>query len=642
MRTDQSTEIRRQRLPLGSMPSVPLDSQQNTKILENNNTKTPKRPVLTMHRAPNKTPSSNNVNNSTNSASSAPRLGYKASQTSLSQGSPAVPRSPKPTVKREAASVLGTEPIASGVSTRRSSYAGPTRPSSSASTASNARTEIHSGTQSLRVRSTIDASKRPSSPKFLHASDTKATLRRSLQPTITPTITGDVSQSRLQSQPSKFLYASEATNPSQTHLTPRLPVAPPIANPQTPITSPQQISSLSNNSRNVRFIYANGTEELLEPRRKNASTSEGSSRPPSPNPYPLSPGPSPNKAPTSSASSVLSSPTPKGGSSIERRASIESKVRHGRALSVGGNGAVQEVFLVPEALRSPVVPPRSVPGDEPNLTVNPIAMTIKMREELAANARRERKVMDLEISNASLLAINRTLERKMKKQTSELRRYRRLARSGELKPKAAPKEKVSRTSAGSTIGILEGEEDKGSENAEIEAEEGTEETDEEEEEDEEESSSGDETKLYRGKRALVSTDKDKVSAELQKHQALLDASAKTDALLVRCEFMIDEMMKEARKALEYKVAASDIKIGGRILRSDDEEEDEDEDEDEGEDGEVRMELDEGMTETEAEDGLTTEGETTDDEGYGDEDENRSEGDEGNITETEDEMDPGVQ
>ncbi|RDA93231.1 hypothetical protein CP533_6509 [Ophiocordyceps camponoti-saundersi (nom. inval.)] len=44
--------------------------------------------------------------------------------------------------------------------------------------------------------------------------------------------------------------------------------------------------------------------------------------------------------------------------------------------------------------------------------------------ELVANARRERKVQDLEITNASLEAINRTLERQLRKQTAELRRYR--------------------------------------------------------------------------------------------------------------------------------------------------------------------------------------------------------------------------
>ena len=50
--------------------------------------------------------------------------------------------------------------------------------------------------------------------------------------------------------------------------------------------------------------------------------------------------------------------------------------------------------------------------------------------ELAANARRDRKVLDLEISNSSLLAINHTLEREMRKMKSELRQYRRLSRSG--------------------------------------------------------------------------------------------------------------------------------------------------------------------------------------------------------------------
>jgi hypothetical protein len=52
--------------------------------------------------------------------------------------------------------------------------------------------------------------------------------------------------------------------------------------------------------------------------------------------------------------------------------------------------------------------------------------------ELVANARRERKVQDLEITNASLEAINRTLERQLRKQTAELRRYQRLSRSGRL------------------------------------------------------------------------------------------------------------------------------------------------------------------------------------------------------------------
>lgn len=72
--------------------------------------------------------------------------------------------------------------------------------------------------------------------------------------------------------------------------------------------------------------------------------------------------------------------------------------------------------------------------------------TLDELNELAANARRERKVLDLEITNSSLEAINRTLEREMRKQTAELRRYRRLSRSGRL----------SINTAGSTRSSIDG------------------------------------------------------------------------------------------------------------------------------------------------------------------------------------------
>ena len=55
---------------------------------------------------------------------------------------------------------------------------------------------------------------------------------------------------------------------------------------------------------------------------------------------------------------------------------------------------------------------------------------LEVMNELAANARRERKVLDLEISNSSLLAINRSLEKEVRKQKAELRRFRRMSRAG--------------------------------------------------------------------------------------------------------------------------------------------------------------------------------------------------------------------
>lgn len=176
--------------------------------------------------------------------------------------------------------------------------------------------------------------------------------------------------------------------------------------------------------------------------------------------------------------------------------------------------------------------------------------------------------------------------------------------------------------------MVEGE---GKGNSEVTVEEGGVEEEEEEEDEEDESSSegesgttDEQTQSYNGKRAIVTTDNAKVSAELQKHQALLEASAKTDALLVRCQFMIEEMAKEAKKALDYRVAAADVKLGGRILGSDNEEEDEGSNDDN--DG-VILGDGEGITETEAEDEMTgTEGETTDDAGYADEGEENDDDD----------------
>ena len=270
---------------------------------------------------------------------------------------------------------------------------------SSASTRSEispAHTTTTTPTQSLRVaRPGHELSRRPGSPKFFHASDARP-ARKPQQPTIT------TEGPLLQSKPSKFFYAADAAaaaaavassaNPSAARLTPRLSTAPIANSPPPPIASPQQPTPLPN-TRNVKFVYANGTEEVLEPRRNNPSTSDGSSRPPSPNPYTpgqLSPSvPSP-KPPTSTPSSVLSSPTQRAHPPMGRRASIESsKVRKGRALSVGANGAVQEIFLAPEALRSPKLSPANAADDG---SPAPIAISLKMREELAANARRERKV----------------------------------------------------------------------------------------------------------------------------------------------------------------------------------------------------------------------------------------------------------
>lgn len=176
--------------------------------------------------------------------------------------------------------------------------------------------------------------------------------------------------------------------------------------------------------------------------------------------------------------------------------------------------------------------------------------------------------MDLEISNASLMAINKTLEKEMRKQTAELRRYRRLSRSGRLslvplteQPSFEPD--VTTITPSDDGGAPEDSDWEVDADEEPEAEMEDEAEGEDEEEDEDPEGMHDEKHRAADERRLA--------LDVSKHQALLDASAKMNVSLKRCSYMADQMISEARKALEYKVRPSDVHLGGRILTHDDEE-----------------------------------------------------------------------
>ncbi|KAI5809761.1 hypothetical protein DFH27DRAFT_629073 [Peziza echinospora] len=637
----------------------------------------PRKPPLAMHKSTNNL-KSNASSGSNSPATLTPRLpGYRAATAAGGASSPspsgqpasaagssspnASPRLVRPATARR----QGEAATESSAAPRRSSYVGPqVRPMSSMSSVSAlspgpplrasrpgstiASANAHAYAYASSAAGASEPAPRPSSPasaKFFHANDLKPSRKPTPGPQLQPPklFKADASHSAPATAP---ILANPA---STTHLTPRLPSQ--STRPSSPVGSPQSAYT-GGSVRGVKFVYANGTEEVLEPRGKATSTSEGSSRPPSPNP--LSPGLQSSSSSTSkfqtppgstvgtlSPSQPVNSPTaqrPQLG--VGRKSSVGSTSRHGRAHSIGANGLPQEIFLVPEALRSPVSAPRPTGSNgAEEIYMAPAALTLKMREELAANARQERKVMDLEISNNSLLAINRTIERKMRKQNSELRRYRRLARSGQFQPKTPPSSSSKRRSSKSTaddVDYITNEIDGDlldEEEADRDAGDEDEDDDEEDEEDEEDEdedddlsqSSADENDpnsttggaTSKRKRTIARTDRDKVSAELSKHQALLEASAKTNASLKRCTYMIEELIKEANKALTYKVAASEVKIGGRILGSDNEDEGDEDDEEEDDDngrGENGGCGDGNETETEAEtDDMTgTEAETTDD------------------------------
>ncbi|KAM5355229.1 hypothetical protein ACJ41O_001875 [Fusarium nematophilum] len=202
--------------------------------------------------------------------------------------------------------------------------------------------------------------------------------------------------------------------------------------------------------------------------------------------------------------------------------------------------------------------------------------------ELVANARRERKVQDLEITNASLEAINRTLERQLRKQTAEIRRYRRLSRSGHLSAVASAAS--SRVPSGALT------------DAPISLSDLTEEEDSAPPSEDEEHDSLDESDMSMTDSAVSGSDPldphDEVAMEkavarrrrderrlqldLSKHRELLVDSQKINQSIKRCLNWTEILIKEGQKALEYKVRVSDVDFGGHVLpppNEDDEDED---------------------------------------------------------------------
>lgn len=185
--------------------------------------------------------------------------------------------------------------------------------------------------------------------------------------------------------------------------------------------------------------------------------------------------------------------------------------------------------------------------------------TVDHLNDLAANARRERKVLDLEITKSSLAAINRTLEREMRKQTAELRRYRRLSRSGRLSIATS----ASMRTVSGNLSITEGPELSDMSEDELE---------DESEYDSSEDSCDDGT-MSPG--AIAESDlrhriKDekRLQLDLSKHQQLLIDSQKMNQSLKRCLGWTEAMIVEGKKALDYNVRVSDVELGGRVLAPD--------------------------------------------------------------------------
>lgn len=215
----------------------------------------------------------------------------------------------------------------------------------------------------------------------------------------------------------------------------------------------------------------------------------------------------------------------------------------------------------------PVRPPllaRHTRGSSETVQLQPVTQA---QIEAAANARRERKVLDLEISNSSLLAINRTLEKELRKQNTELRRFRRLSRSGRLS--LTPSHRIVSGASIATLTTLD-EDDGASEQISYSpsSSSGGSYDDEDSPSGEDNDSSFTESSDMLRRRAR---DEKRLMQDLQRHQRILLDSQKLTQSIQRCLNCTDELIKDGTKALAYQVEANEVQIGGRVLTHDDDE-----------------------------------------------------------------------
>ena len=236
---------------------------------------------------------------------------------------------------------------------------------------------------------------------------------------------------------------------------------------------------------------------------------------------------------------------------------------------VASNGALPHSVNPPAATQE--LPSNQIPV-QPQSPTRPSAVgqsKIDQMNELAANARRERKVLDLEISNSSLLAINRTLEREMRKQNAELRRYRRLSRSGRLS--TVP---VSRSMPGQMSSLSEGADDSPDGTLPLNSD------NEENEYDDDilsgisspsASSSHPSSPTSRAARTRFQ-DPTRIKIDLAVHRTLLLDGQKLNQSIARCLAQSESLITSAKTALAYQARApTPENLGGRVLTPDDNE-----------------------------------------------------------------------
>lgn len=421
------------------------------------------------------------------------------------------------------------------------------------------------------------------SPSFFHASEVKA-LDATPQPKKAPAFfyaNGEKEPSngfKLSRPASPTLSALSTTSHKSQfkkakggdHDIPSSPIMSPSPSgnrPHFPLRPPSPLKT------SIHLTYRKGASQVISPQHR-------------PNPVPALPSLS-SAAPSSptlaslklaplshgragSLSSLDSSPEARRPKLDVARSETPARHDHTQAPTSNPNPGVDSRPTTAVSVQSPSA---SVSSHPQSPTGQPTTFAAA-----AANARRERKVLDLEISNSSLLAINRQLEREVRRQKTEIRRFRRLSRAGRL---------TSGCSMATTATLDEPVNpdqrlDDLLESSDEELSDSDADPDTSMSEESVTSSNFSASGLSFRENARLEKDEKRLQLDLKRHRQLIVDSQKMNLALKRCMTWAEEMIAEGRRALEYKVWSrlvrpsltrevnvSDVHLGGRVLQRDD-------------------------------------------------------------------------
>ncbi|BFZ63059.1 hypothetical protein YB2330_004173 [Saitoella coloradoensis] len=306
----------------------------------------------------------------------------------------------------------------------------------------------------------------------------------------------------------KFFYISDSKKPSTPIRKPSVPLFTSTSTPDTTTLRPtaplRQTSTASSNvssstSASSKFFYANGVAQptpakevavVVDQKRRSLTSSRSSSSiyqrsPPQTFTQLATPVPAPGTSPSSSDPSTTTE---------QNRLSTDSQK----------TSRPSSLISAPE----PKSPSKSNPGPA---------------DPHHQDARTTRKILDLEISNTSLLAVNSTLERQTRKQAAELRELRRRMARGSLVP--------------STKINIDGDND---------------------DDDDEYASASSHSEFD-------SDSEDGGAMGGEAFAAFVTQTQKLTSSLGDAVHTTEHMLKEGYRALAFQVRASEVGIGGRVL-----------------------------------------------------------------------------